>query len=181
MTIDINENDLVAVICEGKVEEYIISMLLERKVLIFDDEQLLDDELLTGKYRHGEDFQQKYLTFDYGKEIVILIIADKKDEKGKLKIGEDYMFQVKSINYILTRPEIEMLMILKLGLKDDYYKVKQTKKPSLFLKENVDKKIKTNKFLQEFYEKHDIIECIDLYSEISQKEKNIHELKDLLR
>ncbi|MCD8795323.1 hypothetical protein [Mammaliicoccus sciuri] len=181
MTIDINENDLVAVICEGKVEEYIISILLERKVLIFGEEQLLDDELLPGKLRHGEYFKDKYLTSSHGKKIVILIIADKKDKQGQLKISEDFMFQVKSINYILTRPEIEMLMILKLGLKDDYYKVKQSKKPSLYLKEKVDKKIKSEKFVRKFYEEHDIIECIDLYSKNSQKEKNIHELKDLLR
>lgn len=181
MTIDINENDLVAVICEGKVEKQIISMLLERNALIFGEEQLLDDELLPGKLRHGEHFKNKYLTFDHKEQIVILIIADKKDERGKLKIDEEYMFKVKSINYILTRPEIEMLMILKLGLKNDYYKVKQNKKPSLFLKEQLGKTVKSEKFVQQFYEEHDIIECINLYSENSQKENNINELKDLLR
>jgi len=53
----LDDNDLVACICEGPTEEWILDILLRENKLFFSRENLLDDKIFTGsKYRNPDNF-----------------------------------------------------------------------------------------------------------------------------
>ena len=49
----------VACICEGGAERAIIDLLLDNHMLVFDREQLLEEEVL--RCRSAKEFEDKYL------------------------------------------------------------------------------------------------------------------------
>lgn len=177
----ISPEDIVACICEGNSEKNIMSMLLEDNKLIFTKDQLLDDQFFQGKYRNPQVFSDQYLTMDYGnKDIVVLVI---KDDSRTYVIKEPYSSKIKSKYLIVTSPEIEMLMIHSVGLYDEYKNKHSEKNPSLFLadKWGISKsKIKSKKFISDFYTKHSLTDAIKLYSQKSKKSKKSIFLYDLL-
>ncbi|MBJ6299307.1 hypothetical protein JGU63_09905 [Staphylococcus aureus] len=81
---------------------------------------------------------------------------------------------------IITRPEIEILMILSLDKFEDYQKVKAKKKPSVFMKELVKENVKSENYLKEFYDKHCLIDAIKKYHEV-RPDKKQYSLKDILK
>ncbi len=178
---NINKDDLVAVICEGKVEKTIINRLLDSNSLIFDRDNLLNGEILNGPFRSPGKFIDRYLThdFDGNVKITILLISDKM---SPFKIPKPYDRKVKSIEYILTKPEIEMLMIHGLNLYDEFnkHKHKKDRKPSDFLKNKLNRNVKSEKYVNEFYNQYNLLECIKIYNQKCPKNKNWKSLYDIL-
>jgi len=160
--IDIAPNDLVACICEGKTEKTILEILLDGNTLCFSREQLLNGEILSGKYRKSLNFQQDFLTLDYeGQKIVILLIQDRLTS---YKLNSMYVKQVKGVYPLVTKPEVEMLMVHSLKEYEEYKKQKE--KPSIFLQRKLHVKgsvLKSNKYICAFYEEHDLVEAIKKY------------------
>lgn len=181
----ISSDDIVACICEGNSEKYIIEILLEQDKLIFDREQLLDNKILTGNYRKTKVFTDNYLTLDYeDKNLVILFIRDNSNFNFFIK--DPYNHQVKGNYLVITSPEIEMLMIHALDLFDEFQKVKSVKKPCEFLcekKKMTQGKLKSKNYIYSFYEDHDLVNSIKMHKSKSSKLKKENHLflKDILK
>lgn len=158
------ENAQIACICEGSVEVALIDLLLESDKLIFSRDNLISNAPLPPKYKKGKAFSEQYLGMNYGKKIHVIIIQD-GDEKFKLT--KTYLRKIEEpIIYIKTKPEIEMLLIHKLGFFDEYQKVKSNKKPSVFLQEKLKMKqqdLKSTKFIKQTYDGDSLVDAIELY------------------
>lgn len=167
----ISSNDIVACICEGNSEKYIIEILLEQNNLIFDRDQLLDSKILTGSYRKPKVFTDHYLTLDYGdSNLVILVIQDNCNPGFFIK--DPYNHQVNGNYLVITSPEIEMLMIHALNLFDEFQKVKSIKKPCEFLSDRLQvkqSKLKSKDYIYNFYSKYDLVNSIKLHKSKSSK------------
>lgn len=179
--IQINSNDLIACICEGPSEKVLVELLLNKKKLVFESHQLLDDKVLTGTVRGAAKFQDTYLTLDYGCQKLIVIKIE--DKKSKFTFPTIYARKISEIYYVITAPEIEMLMIHSLDMYNQYQKVKSKKKPSVFLAEQLKKpasKIKSREFIENFYEQYDLIAALYAHKEKAPKQKDCHFFADLL-
>ena len=144
--------------------------------------QLLSGSILSSKYHKSSTFQNDFLTLDYeGKKIVVLVVQDRNIG---YKIQLPYSDKVKGIHCLLTRPEIEMLMILALGEVSEYEKVKSLKKPSIFLQDKHSVKgsiLKSKDYIEEFYKDHDLVAVIREHKRITKAVKGHHFLADILK
>lgn len=177
---NLSEN-IVACICEGNTEKYLISLLLEQDALVFNENQLLDG-ILQGQYRNPDNFASQYLTMDYeGTKVVILII---QDGKSNYKIKQSYRRQVEEICLVVTSPEIEMLMVHSLGLYDSFQKVKSFKKPSIFLAEHLgikSSKLKSKTYIYQFFSDYSLINAIKEHAKKTKGDSKHYLLADLLK
>lgn len=101
---------------EGGAEEAIVSLLLENQILIFKPEDLFQERIL--RRVSARKFEEQYLKSSFGKKKGILIrVIDSKTEGFKLsRYNKD---RVRVVD-VLTRPEIEILMIHREGKFEDY-------------------------------------------------------------
>ena len=177
MGVNILEDSLVACICEGGAETVIMNMLLDNDLLIFNRQQLIDEEVL--KRISAKEFQKKYLHFAYDKKIIILRIIDSRNEKFTL--NEVYRCQVEVID-VITAPEIEMLIIIN---EDKYRKfcTSGIQKPSDYCKQVLKmNNVKSRTFIKEYFSNiDDLVKSIREYCRIHKKRKNEHNLCDLLK
>lgn len=137
---DIQLSKYVACICEGSAEQAIIDLLLEHNLLIFNREQLLDEQVI--RCRDARTFETRYLRKGFNDKISIIRILDSRRENFKL--SKAYQHKVDVIN-VITAPEIEMLIIHS----EDKYKdfKKSGKKPSDFCKQDLKMKdVKTYQY-----------------------------------
>lgn len=183
----ISSENIVACICEGNSEKYIMSILLEKDKLIFSEDQLLDNQFFQGKYRNPEVFSAQYLTMDYKdpeiglREVVVLVV---KDDKRNYVIKKPYSDRVKSKYLVVTSPELEMLMIHASGLYDEYKNKYSRKNPSLFLADEWGKKrsiIKSEKFIRDFFEKNSLVDAIKQHSQKTKRVNQYMFLADFLK
>ena len=99
-------NDLIAIIVEGQTELAIMTLLLKRHALKFDEDDLLNNEIIT--VRKGSNFAKRYLNKAFGsRKITVIWILDSKNEKFRLPPT-----YCKKISEVHTRPEIEILDII---------------------------------------------------------------------
>lgn len=116
----------VICISEGSAEEVIIKKLFDHHKLIFKNEDVcFEDKLIRSfsRTREGKKFAKEKLEMDYGNQhINILRVLDSKKEKFNL--GNAYQERIDSkeirVFNILTRPEIEMLIIINEGCYDNF-------------------------------------------------------------
>lgn len=124
------EQSLVLISCEGEAENTIISILKSNDAFCFPPNQILD---ITNK-RKACDIQEEYLNIDYGKPLFLLRIVDSKS--AQFQLGN--LYRERCVVYdIHTRPEIEMLVIIREGMYDTYQKVASSMKPSDFCKQTL--------------------------------------------
>lgn len=170
--ISISPNDYIACICEGSCEVTVMDLLLEKEALCFGREQLLDGKLLPSKFfRDPKLFTDRYLTMDFeDRKICVLLIQDRKNTGYAIK--SPYLEKVGIVAYVITAPEIEMLMIHSRGLYDDYKKRSSNKKPSVYLAETTKTptaKIKSEKYIRSFYDSHNLVDAVRIHKQKSQK------------
>lgn len=160
----------VICISEGSAEEVVIKKLFNSNTLIFKSEDIYTEDGLIRDFsrtRKSTKFAKEHLEMDYGdKHINILRILDSKTEKFNL--GRIYEERVESkeirIFNILTRPEIEMLIIINAGYYDNFTHRGAGRKPSLYCKEELDMKdVKSEKFVSGYF--YDIEKLIDSIKE----------------
>lgn len=177
MSVNILADSLVACICEGGAETEIMNMLLDNDLLIFNRQQLIDEEFL--KRMSAKEFQKKYLHLEYDKKIIILRIIDSRSEKFPL--SEIYRCQVEVIN-VITAPEIEMLIIINENKYNDFCN-KRIQKPSDYCKQVLKmNNVKSPEFIKEYFGNiKDLIKSIREYCRVHKKRKNEHHLCDLLK
>ena len=170
-----------ACICEGAAERAIIDLLLDKKKLIFEREDLIEEEVL--KSRSAKEFETRYLRKGFSEKITVYRILDSRGEEFKL--SKAYEHKVDVVN-VITAPEIEMLIIFT-EKKYNAYKNEKRKnqqlKPSDFCKINLKyTKVKQYDFVKEYFADIPVLlNALHEYKSKSRIQKNEKTLWDLLR
>jgi len=170
-------NGYVACICEGSAEQAIMELLLDDNKLIFEKEQLLEEEII--RIRGGKKFEERYLRKGFSEKITVLRVLDSRDQAFKL--SKAYKDKVDVID-IITAPEIEMLIIFNENKYNDFKKSKM--KPSEFcaMKLGFKKKVKTYDFVKDYFKDIDkLVKSICEYRRISNIKNGEYTLSDLLK
>ena len=90
-----------ACICEGGAERAIVDLLLDKKKLIFERKDLIEEEVL--KPRSAKEFETRYLRKGFSEKITVYRILDSRGEEFKL--SKAYEHKVDVVN-VITAPEI---------------------------------------------------------------------------
>lgn len=172
----------VLCICEGRAEEDLINYLLENDLLIFKRQDLLFEKIT--RSRAVKKIQEEFLSLYFEKPVIIIRIVDSKNEKFKLDAVYEDRYKDKIFN-IITRPEIEILIIIKKGDYGRYTRKHKSKiKPSEFCQAEYGiKNIKSlGRLVCEFENVEQILDSIKAYRSLTNfKELNLSDLlkKDL--
>lgn len=156
------------------MEQAIMKILLDNNRLIFEREQLLEEEIL--RCRSAKNFERDYLNKTTNEMITVYRILDSTNENFKL--SGPYLKRVTVVN-IITAPEIEMLVIHVEGKYDDYSRKRM--KPSDYVKQHLKMgKIKSYDFAKKYFYDVDIL--VNVIQQYKQKSANKNEtLADLLK
>lgn len=165
-----------ACICEGSAEAAIIDILLDNNLLIFERDEMLEEQVI--RCREGKRFEERYLRKGFNGKISVIRILDSRRENFKL--SRAYQDKVDVIN-IITAPEIEMLIIFA---EDKYLAFKKSKKkPSDFCKEDLKmSNVKSYDYVKSYFSNASVlVGAIKKYNEISKIPKGERTLLDLLK
>lgn len=164
----------IACICEGGAEEAIIEILLDNDKLKFTRNDLLYNELISD--RSAKKFSSKYLTNTYEKSIIVIRVLDSENENFEIKAP--YSDKIKDVINVITKREIEMLIIHSEGQYNEYKKQKE--KPSVFCKGMKIGYSKSREFYFNYYKDVDkLIKSLKDYKSCAQN--NIVTIADLLK
>lgn len=171
----------IACICEGGAERAIMDLLLDNHMLIFEREELIEEEVL--KCRKGTEFAEKYLRKGFSEKITVYRILDSYSENFKL--SKAYEHKIDIIN-VITSPEIEMLIICNEGKYKEFKKLKNKnpkEKPSTYCKSNLKyKDVKNYDFVYKYFSDIDVLlNALHEYSRGTKQRGNEETLWDLLR
>ena len=177
MKVDILNTSLIACICEGGAETVIMNILLDNDLLIFNREQLIDENVLPRT--SVKEFEKRYLRREFDQKILILRIIDSRGEEFNL--SKAYRCQVDVIN-VITAPEIEMLVIVSKDRYKDFCK-SGIKKPSDYCKSILKiKNINSPVFLEMYFaDPNFLVKSIKEYNRIHKQKSNEASLYDLLK
>lgn len=156
-----------------------VNYLLDHEMLIFRKSDLLFGKVT--RSRGVKKIQEEYLSLSFDKPVVIFRIIDSKSEKFKLDPAYRSRYE-QNVFDIITRPEIEILIIIKNGDYERYSnKHKSKTKPSEYCQAKYGiKKIKSEgKFILAFDNQEQLISSITLYKRFA--DTNEHTLNDLLK
>lgn len=132
--------------CEGTGEEVIVRKLIEGDALIFPKDNVVE---VTRK-RRASDIQDAYLKFEYDWPVCIVRVLDSLRERFRL--GQLYARRFPVIS-VYTRPEIEMLIIVREGKFSEYAKRKSSMKPSAYCREAMRfPNVKSGEFLRSYWD-----------------------------
>ncbi|MGL4950032.1 MAG: hypothetical protein ACRC5M_06590 [Anaeroplasmataceae bacterium] len=154
----------VLILTEGTVEKAFIELLLDRKLLKFDEKKLFNE-----KIHHCRQLTSEMVGFiqliDIESNVSIYRIGDKLSDK--LKIPKSILKEkIAGVYDICTKPEFEMLLILHEGKYDDFNKIKSKLKPSQYYKQINPNFKKTPNFINNYFSNlsnKQIMDLIDLY------------------
>ncbi|WP_455721851.1 hypothetical protein [Agathobacter sp.] len=165
-----------ACICEGAAENAIMDILLDNNLLIFNREEMIEEEVI--RCREGKKFEEKYLRKGFKAKISVIRILDSRREN--FKFSKAYAGKVDVVN-VITAPEIEMLIIFN---EDKYKEFKKSgKKPSNFCKEDLKMPdVKSYDFVKNYFNNPvTLVKAIKRYHEMSRVPKGEYTLMDLLQ
>lgn len=171
----------IACICEGGAERAILDLLLDNHKLIFEREDLIEEEVL--RCRKGKAFEERYLRKGFSEKITIYWIHDSRSEKFNLSRAYEHKVDIKNV---ITAPEIEKLIICNEGKYKEYEKEKRKNpqlKPSIYCKANLNyKNVKSYEFVKEYFSDMEILlNALHEYRRISRIRGNEMSIWDLLR
>lgn len=151
-----------------------MEILLDNNRLIFEREQLLEEEIL--RCRSAKNFERDYLNKTTNEMITVYRILDSSNENFKL--SDPYLKRVTVVN-IITAPEIEMLVIHAEGKYDDYSRKRM--KPSDYVKQHLKLgKIKSYEFAKCYFADDEVLaRAIQQYKQKSANKSGM--LADLLK
>lgn len=171
-----NLDGYVACICEGNAEQAIMELLLDSNKLTFNNDQLLENEII--RCRAAKEFEKRYLRKGFSEKITVLRILDSRKENFKL--SKAYVDKIDVIN-IITAPEIEMLIICN---EDKYSEFKKSgMKPSEFCKIKLKlSSVKSYDFVKGYFSDTDkLLASIIEYKRVSNIPKGEDTLFNLLK
>ena len=165
----------VLFVCEGGAERTVIRKLIESGQLICRSENIIEVTSL----RSASAIEQKFLGYDYDKDLIIARILDSKTERFTL--GNLYRDRFSVCN-IRTSPEIEMLVIINEHQLAAFNKVKSRVKPSQFcIRELGFTNIKKPDFLEAYWSTEALLSAIREYKRIHRASPDEFCLADMLR
>lgn len=173
----------VLIICEGQNELEIINILLENNKLIYTMDDLVGLTAYHARQIDKSTMVQNNLNM-YNGEVEVIRIGDGLTDK--LRIPKKYANKIISVKKYCTKPELEILLILSEGLYDNFQKVKSSKKPKDFAKENISigrtKYKNQTKFYADYYGSNVdlLVEAIRKYKSLNKNKKDELYLCDLL-
>lgn len=178
----------VICICEGNSEEVIIKKLFYQDKLAFKQQDFFDGEKLLRIFtrtRQGKKFAREHLNQDYGERpINILRIIDSRNEKFSLERVYDRRIELGEIKVfnILTRPEIEILMIINANHYKDFTNRKGKEKASEYFKRlSKSKSVKSETFISNYFEDVEVlIKSIEDYNKLHSSKNDEIGLFDIL-
>ena len=184
--IDIYPSDVIIVVYEGNSEKYILELLLEQEAFIFESWQLLDGQLFKrSNSQHREALESQYFPMDFGNSRLVLFLI--QDDDATMKIDDVFLDKITGPIFIVTKPEIEMLMIHSLDCYEDFHKARVQNhqlKPSQFVagKMNIStSRVKSKEFIQAFYEEHSLVDSILSHSGKANHERGKYLLADIIK
>ena len=139
-------------VCEGIAEESIIDLLLDNDKLCFSRKDLINNQKCT-RIRNGDRLASEFLNVEYKKDIVILRILDRENEKISLPKVYKHNKHISVVN-IVTKPEIEFLHIIAENLENDFEHHKRHQKnlkPSEYCKSHFSQNVKSQDFIFQLY------------------------------
>ncbi len=165
-----------ACICEGGAERAILDLLLDNHMLIFEREQLIEEEVL--RCRSAKEFEGKYLKKGFEEKIIVYRILDSRSEN--FKISKAYKHKIDIVN-VVTAPEIEMLIIFNEGKYREFKKPNE--KPCIYCKRNLKyKDVKSYEFVRQYFSDLNLlIKALHEYRRVSKVHKHEWTLWDLLK
>lgn len=171
----------IACICEGGAERAIMDLLLDNHKLIFEREDLIEEEVL--RCRKGKEFEERYLRKGFLEKITIYWIHDSRSEKFNLSKAYAHKVDIKNV---ITAPEIEKLIICNEGRYKEYEKEKRKNpklKPSTYCKVNLKyNDVKSYDFVKEYFSDMQVlVNALHEYRRISKVRGNEMSIWDLLR
>lgn len=183
--IEFHASDVVVLIYEGNTEKYVLEMLLEQEVFKFAEWQLLDGRMFKrSNTQHRHALETQYFPLDYGNSRLVVLLI--QDDDASLKIKEEFLEKLTGPVFVVTKPEIEMLMVHSLNLYDDFHKAR-TKihqlKPSQFVASAVGEntsRIKSEGFVKAFYSTHSLVEAIICHGTKANRERGKYLLVDII-
>lgn len=173
------ENKKIICICEGRFEEDLINYLLDNDKLKFQRSDLIEES--TTRIRSAKNIQMNFLNRSYEKKIIILRILDSRREAFKL--DKAYQSKVTSVSNIITRPEIEILVVINEGDYNNYTNHNDNRqKPSEYCKTKYRfDDVKSSGFVRRYFNDiSSLIDSINSYARFNSFSREL-KLKDLLR
>lgn len=174
LTFDIHST--IFCMCEGAAESSVVDILLNDDKLIFKRKQLHDYSTI--RRISAKDFEKNYLGFNFSYKPVLIRLTDRANEMFRLST---YYKDKIDVYNVVTRREIEMLVIHSENKYDDYKK--SGKSPSRYCKENLRlPNIKKSIFWNSYYRNsEDLISAINDYDKKTQNMKSVYTLRDLIK
>jgi hypothetical protein len=169
------EDVYVLCLCEGGAEIAIMNMLLDEDLLIFNRDMLVKEQV--HPRLPVRKIESKFLNKSYAKKVVIVRIIDSKNEQLKLKKVYRQKFDNEKI---LTKPEIEIIIIHDFNKYSEYCKVKSSKKPSEYCKSELNlHDVKDKDFMNRYFDGDvdKLLNALKTYkSKCSKDHKTIYDL-----
>ena len=171
----------IACICEGGAERAILDLLLDNHKLIFEREDLIEEEIL--RCRSGKEFEKRYLRKGFADQITIYRILDSRSEKFNLSKAYEPKVDVKNV---ITAPEIEKLIICTEGKTTDYERESRKNpqlKPSIYCKAFLKySDVKRYDFVTKYFSDMEVLlKALHEYRRVSKIRTNEMTIWDLLK
>ena len=162
-------------ICEGTGEEVAIRKLLEADRLVFPKAALVE----ITRTRKAAEIQEQYLNFEYDWPVCIVRVLDSLRERFRLGPLYRARFPVISVH---TRPEIEILAIIRSGHYSGYIKKKSSMKPSAYCMQALGLgDVKSFKFLDSYWDAESLVSAAREYRRVAHREPGELFLADIIR
>ena len=110
---------MIACIYEGGAEKAVLDLLMENECLYFSKADLLSGDFI--RQVSGKVFASRFLGYSI-KENSIDLIRVQDSRRADLGLPSTYLCKIRSEVKCLTRPEIEMLVIIAEDCHDDFQK-----------------------------------------------------------
>lgn len=154
---------MIACIYEGGAEKAVLDMLMENECLYFSKDDLLSGDFI--RRVSGKVFASRFLGYSI-KENSIDLIRVQDSRRADLGLPSTYRCKIRSEVKCLTRPEIEMLVIIAEDCHDDFQKRRM--KPSIYCKDVLGlPEVKTYGFFRSCFSDIDLLlKTIKRYDEL---------------
>lgn len=165
----------VLFVCEGTAEQVIVDILRKADAFVFPSGNVLDST----RVRTAQGIQRSYLNYEHEWPLTIVRVLDSLGERFELGKLYRERYPVATIH---TRPEIEMLAIIREGALQAYSKVSSSQKPSEFCKDTLRMgAIKRREFLLEYWDAPALISAATEYKKVHSFVKGERCLADILK